>query len=175
MKHLVLVGFMGSGKTSVGRRAARKLRMPFVDTDTRIEQRVGQPIQSIFDRDGEAAFRDIEAEVVAEAADGPPSVISTGGGALLRPANLVALQRRGIVIHLDVEPETVHKRTRRRPTRPLLAGAADPLARIRELMAARAGIYAPADAKVNANRRLVEDVLTDVICEWRRLGGDASP
>lgn len=172
MKHLVLVGFMGCGKSSVGRRAAYRLKLPFVDTDFLIAERAGKSIPELFASEGEAAFRDLESAVIEEVAEGPPAVIATGGGALLRPENVNALRRNGILIHLEVDPSTVLLRTGSRKSRPLLAGAENPMERIRSLMDARKDLYAQADASVNTVGTTTSRAATAAIEEWRRLGGE---
>ena len=174
MKHLVLVGFMGSGKTTVGRKAARRLGLPFVDTDVLIEERAGQPIPEIFAERGEAAFRDLETGALEEAVSGSPSVISTGGGALLRPQNVDILRRNGILIHLEVDAPTVLLRTGNRKSRPLLAGHENPLERIQTLMDSRCEAYAQADVHVNTVGTQMSRVTTAAIEAWRNLGGEES-
>ena len=164
---------MGSGKSTVGRKAAPRLGLPFVDTDVLIAERAGMPIPELFETQGEAAFRDLESEIIKEVAEGPPSVVATGGGALLRRENVDALRRNGVLIHLEVDPPTVLLRTGNRKSRPLLAGAEDPMERIRTLMEARKAIYAQADASVNTVGRPMSRVATAVIEEWRRLDGDS--
>src|SRR5690242_7263721 len=124
----------GSGKTTVGRQLARRLRLPFFDSDHVIEERLGCPIRDYFAREGEAAFRDLEQQVIAQLAQGPDAVIATGGGAVLREANREALRSAGHVVYLRSSPEELHRRLRHDTTRPLLQ-VADPLARLRELYA----------------------------------------
>lgn len=163
---------MGSGKSTVGRKAALRLNLPFVDTDTLIVQRAGKTIPEIFEAEGEAAFRDLESSVIEEAASGPPAVIATGGGALLRPQNVEVLRRRGILIHLEADASTILLRTGSRKSRPLLAGAEDPMERIRTLMESRREVYAQADASVNTDETSMSKVTTKVIEVWKRLGGE---
>ena len=172
MKHLVLVGFMGCGKTTVGRKAALRLKLPFVDTDALIVERAGMSIPELFKQHGEAAFRDLETSMIREVSDGPPAVIATGGGALLRPENVDALRRSGILIHLEADPATVLLRTGSRKSRPLLDGYENPLERIQSLMEARKDLYAQADVSVDTVGPPMSRVATAVIDEWRRLGGE---
>jgi shikimate kinase len=171
MRHLVLVGFMGAGKTSVGRLVSARLGLPFLDTDARIEAGSGMTIPQIFERRGEAAFRDLESAAIRDACEGPAAVISVGGGALIRPENTEALRRCGVLIHLHADARTILARTGSRNDRPLLAGAADPLARIEELLEARREIYAQADARVETTGRTLEEAATAAIREWERWGG----
>jgi len=130
----------GSGKTTVGRQLARRLQIPFVDSDHAIEARLGCSIREFFEREGEARFRDIEEEVVDALTQGPAGVLSTGGGVVLRPANRQHLRERGQVIYLKSTPEELYRRLRHDVNRPLLQ-VADPLTRLRDLYAARDPLY----------------------------------
>ncbi|MDR2153858.1 MAG: shikimate kinase [Burkholderiaceae bacterium] len=137
---IVLVGLPGSGKSSVGRSLARRLQMDCTDTDQVIERRLGCTIRSYFDQHGEAAFRDIEESVIDELTRGKPTVLSTGGGAVLRPANRQRLHERGTVIYLRSSPEQLYRRLRHDTKRPLLQ-VADPLQRLRDLYEEREPLY----------------------------------
>ena len=140
MPLIVLVGLPGSGKTTVGRSLARRLQLPFADSDAVIEQRLGCTIRDYFDHQGEAAFRDVEQAVIDELTQSPPGVLATGGGAVLRPANRRHLRERGTVIYLRASPEQLAKRLRHDTKRPLLQ-VADPLKRLRDLYADRDPLY----------------------------------
>ncbi|MCL1962178.1 MAG: shikimate kinase [Desulfovibrionaceae bacterium] len=137
---IFLIGMPGSGKSTVGRALARRLRMDFADSDHVIEQRLGCTIRGYFDQHGEAAFRDIEETVIDELTRGAARVLATGGGAVLRPANRQRLHERGTVIYLRSSPEQLHRRLRQDTKRPLLQ-VADPLQRLRDLYAARDPLY----------------------------------
>jgi shikimate kinase len=137
---LVLVGLPGSGKSTVGRQLARRLALPFTDTDHVIEQRLGCSIRSFFEREGEEAFRDVEEAVIAELAVQQDGVIATGGGAVLRSANRERLRGAGPVIYLRSTPEDVFRRVKHDKARPLLQ-VADPLKRLRDLHVARDPLY----------------------------------
>jgi shikimate kinase len=145
-ENLVLIGFMGSGKSTVGRELERRLHYPLVDTDQVIEARAGQPIAGIFAGDGgEPAFRAMEAELLAElvdvsVADGQRRIISTGGGICTRAANRGLMRRLGFVVWLHAPFEVIFERTSKNNDRPLLH-TPDPAGRIRELMAAREADY----------------------------------
>jgi shikimate kinase len=139
-RSLVLVGLPGSGKSTVGRQLARRLDLPFHDSDKVIEQRLGCSIREYFDREGEAAFRDVEESVIEELAQGAGGVIATGGGAVLRPANRQRLRAAGSVIYLRSTPEEVFRRVRHDANRPLLQ-VEDPLARLRSLYEERDPLY----------------------------------
>jgi shikimate kinase len=130
----------GSGKSTVGRQLARRLGLPFTDTDHAIEQLAGCSIREFFDREGEAAFRDIEEEVIRELGNGPAGVLATGGGAVLRPANRERLRAAGHTIYLRSTPEEIFRRLRHDTNRPLLQ-VADPLGKLRSLYEERDPLY----------------------------------
>ncbi len=135
-----LIGLPGSGKSTVGRQLARRLQLPFFDSDQAIEARLGCPIREFFERDGEARFRDIEAEVIDGLSQQGAGVLSTGGGAVLRPENCERLRSRGRVIYLKSHPEELIRRLRHDTNRPLLQ-VADPMAKLRELFSVRDPLY----------------------------------
>ncbi len=135
-----LVGLPGSGKSTVGRHLARRLQLPFLDSDHEIEARLGCAIRDFFAREGEAAFREVEEAVIERLTREPQGVLATGGGAVLRPANREHLRRRTTVFYLNATPEDLGRRLRHDSTRPLLQ-VADPMARLRELHAARDPLY----------------------------------
>ena len=137
---IVLVGMPASGKSTVGRSLARRLQMAFVDSDTVIERRLGCTIRSYFDSHGEAAFRDVEEEVIGELALGPAAVLATGGGAVLREVNRQRLRGHGTVLYLRSSPEQLFRRVRHDTRRPLLQ-VADPLKRLQSLYAERDPLY----------------------------------
>jgi len=137
---ICLVGLPGSGKSTVGRQLARRLSLPFVDSDHVIEQRIGCSIRDFFEREGEERFRDIEEQVLDELTQGPAVVLSTGGGSCLREANRGRLHERGQVVYLRSTPEDVFRRIKHDRGRPLLL-VADPLQRLRDLYAARDPLY----------------------------------
>ncbi len=138
--NLFLVGLPGSGKSTLGRVLARRLGMPFVDADTELERRLGVSIPTIFEIEGEAAFRDREQASIAELVIRTGIVLATGGGAVIRPANRERLKANGTVVYLHAEPTTLRERTRKSRHRPLL-NTADPLARLIELYAQRDPLY----------------------------------
>jgi shikimate kinase len=135
-----LIGLPGSGKSTVGRQLARRLRLPFVDSDHAIEQRLGCSIREYFEREGEEHFRDVEQEVLDELTQHHRGVLSTGGGAVLRPANRRHLRERGQVVYLKSSPDELFRRLRHDVNRPLLQ-VADPLSRLRDLFAVRDPLY----------------------------------
>ena len=133
---IVLVGLPGSGKSTVGRQLARRLAIPFIDSDHVIEERLGCSIREFFEREGEARFRDVEQETLDELTQGPPAVLSTGGGSCMRAATRAFLHARGHVVYLRSTPEDIYRRIRHDRGRPLLL-VADPLQRLRDLHEAR--------------------------------------
>ena len=148
MRHVVLVGLSGSGKSTIGRALARRLGRPFVDTDALIVQRAGKPIPRVFEEHGEPAFRAFERDAVQGALSGPDAVIATGGGAPVDPDNRSALWTGNLVIWLDAPVAALAARVGRAGAgRPLLAG--DPMARLEQLRAAREPVYAAAHLRID--------------------------
>ena len=148
---IVLVGLMGVGKSTVGRRLALRLRLPFVDADHEIEAAAGMTITEIFDRFSEPYFRDGERRVIARLMDGAPKVIATGGGAFVNDQTraLILAQSTAVWLHADID--VLAERVRRRDTRPLLRGK-DPRAVLADLAAARDPIYAQAHVHVSSRK-----------------------
>ncbi len=148
---VVLVGMMGSGKTAIGRAMAARLGVDFVDSDSAIEEAAALTIAEIFERDGEAFFRKREAEVLRRLLSGPPSVVSTGGGAFLAEANRDAIAEMGIALWLDADLETLWARVRHKDTRPLLR-TANPKATLAEIFQTRKPVYAKAGLRLAIRR-----------------------
>lgn len=146
-KPIVLIGLMGAGKTTVGRRLAQRMRLPFVDADHEIEAAAGMTVADIFERFGEAHFRDGERRVIARLVDGAPKIIATGGGAFMNEGTRALILDQAIAVWLDAEPAILADRVRRRDTRPLLRGR-DPEAVLAELAAIRNPYYALAPIRV---------------------------
>lgn len=135
-----LVGLPGSGKSTVGRQLARRLHLPFVDSDHAIEERLGCSIREYFEREGEDRFRDVEQEVLDDLTRGHLGVLSTGGGSVLRQANRQNLRQRGKVVYLKSSPDELFRRLRHDMNRPLLQ-VSDPLGRLRDLYSLRDPMY----------------------------------
>ena len=135
-----LIGLPGSGKSTVGRQLARRLQVPFLDSDHVIEQRLGCSIREYFEQEGEARFRDVEAEVLNDLTQQPCGVLSTGGGIVLREANRIHLRERTQVVYLNSTPEELFRRLKHDKSRPLLQ-VADPLGKLRDLHAQRDPLY----------------------------------
>lgn len=138
--NIFFVGLMGAGKTTVGRAVARRLGRPFFDSDHEIEARTGARIPVIFELEGEAGFREREAQVIAELATRDAIVLATGGGAVLRPENRTVLHDRGLVIYLRANPHDLWLRTRKDKNRPLLQ-TEDPKAKLEALYNERDPLY----------------------------------
>jgi shikimate kinase len=173
-KHLVLVGMMGAGKTTVGRACAESLGRPFVDTDDLVSVATGLTIPELFELEGEAAFRALEKQAVADACAAPiPVVIACGGGAIVDPDNRRALRRVGFVVWLQAPTEELHRRVGPDSGRPLLAaGGPGSLERIAAL---REDAYAAtADATVDTSGRAVADVVFEVLDRLRPALGASS-
>lgn len=167
---LTLVGMPGSGKSTVGRQLARRLGLPFFDSDHVIEQRLGCSIRDYFAQAGEEAFREREQEVIAELASGPDAVVATGGGAVLREANRLALRAAGQVIYLRSSPEELYRRLRHDTQRPLLQ-VADPLARLRAMHAERDPLYrAAAHFQIETGRPSVPTLVNMVLMQLELAG-----
>lgn len=169
-----LVGMPGSGKSTVGRQLARRLGLPFVDLDQRLEELLGTSIREFFDAHGEEAFRDRETALLAELAAAPgPLVLSTGGGAVLRESNRAALcQGFAHVVYLRASPEEIYKRIKHDRTRPLLQ-VEDPLARLRDLYRARDPLYRQTAHYVIETGRPTVGTLVNMIVMQLEMAGAA--
>lgn len=166
IENLALIGFMGTGKTSVGRLAAAQLHFRFVDTDEQIERRAGKSITRIFDEDGEPAFREIEAQVVGELDQLTRSVISTGGGLGANLTHLAALKQHALTVCLWARPEAIWRRVRYASHRPLLQDS-DPQAKIYQLLDERSPVYRQADVLINTELRSLREVTRQVVHQFR--------
>lgn len=168
---LSLVGLPGGGKSTVGKQLAKRLGVPFQDSDHVIEDRIGGSIRSFFEQNGEAAFRDIEEAVIAELLAQPTSmVLATGGGAVLRPGNREALHRHSTVIYLRSTPEELYRRLRHDTQRPLLQ-VKDPLAKLRELFEQRDPLYREASHFAIDTGRPSVSTLVNMILMQLELAG----
>ncbi len=167
IRNVALIGFMGSGKSTVGQALARRLKFEFVDTDRLIEEQAGCSVAEIFARDGEAAFRAREREVITGLAARARLVIATGGGVGARPELLDQLKQHALVVWLWASPGTLWERVRTQTHRPLLQ-VPDPPARIRELLAAREPVYRQADVLINVEGRALRQLTAQIATEFRR-------
>jgi shikimate kinase len=151
VRPIVLVGMMGVGKTSVGRRLAATLALPFYDADEEIEKAAGLSVTEIFQRHGESEFRRGERSVIKRLVEGPPHVLATGGGAFMDEATRAMIRDRAISVWLRANLDVLMKRVQRRPTRPLLQ-VPDPRAELQRLLALREPVYAQADVAVESSQ-----------------------
>jgi shikimate kinase len=161
-RSIVLVGMMGAGKSSIGRRVATRLGIPFVDADAEIEKAAGMTITDIFAIRGEAEFRAGEARVITRLLEGGPQVLATGGGAFANPDTRAVIAAKGISIWLKAEFEVLMKRIKRRHDRPLLK-TDDPGATLRKLMQERDPIYALADLTVQSRDVLHDKIVDEIV------------
>ena len=165
------MGLPGSGKTTVGRQLARRLRLPFVDSDHVIEQRIGCTIRTFFEHQGEEAFRDIESQVIDELSAHFQGVLSTGGGSVLRPINREHLRTRGQVFYLRATPEEVFRRLRHDRNRPLLQ-VDDPMKKLRDLYQVRDPLYREAAHYIIETSRPSVSGLVNMIITQLELSGE---
>lgn len=160
-RSIVFVGMMGAGKTTIGRRVAQRLELPFADVDIEIEKAAAQTIPEIFAEHGEAYFRDGERRVIARLLGDGPQVLATGGGAFMNAETRAAIARRAVSVWISADPDVLWARVRTKPSRPLLS-TPDPEGTLRRLVAERYPIYAHADLKVNT-RDVTKDVMAEEI------------
>ena len=171
-RSVVLVGMMGAGKSSVGRRLAIRLGIPFVDADVEIEKAAGMTISEIFAAHGEPYFRAGETRVIARLLEGGPQVLATGGGAFMNTDTRAAIRAKGISVWLRATLDVLNRRIKRRGDRPLLKGV-DPSETLRRLMEERDPVYAEADLTVES-RDVPHETIVDEILEGLRGRIDAS-
>jgi len=164
-RNLALIGFMGSGKSTVGQAVAAQLHFEYVDSDRLIETAAGMTIQEVFTRFGESAFRDLEKRVVADLARRRDTVIATGGGLGANPEHLASLKTHALVVCLWASAEVVWERVHHHTHRPLLQ-VPDPLGRIRELLAQREPVYRQADVLINTGLRQFREVVQQVVIHF---------
>ena len=173
-RSVVLVGMMGAGKSTIGRRLSARLRLPFLDADVEIEAAAGMSIPDIFETHGEQHFRDGEARVISRLLDGGPGVLATGGGAFMREETRNRIRDKAISIWLKADAEIIMRRVKRRADRPLLQ-TADPEATVGRLLSEREPIYQHADLTVWSrdvpHEKIVEECIEAL---YGRLCGDAT-
>jgi shikimate kinase len=167
--NIVLIGFMGAGKTTVSKALAEKTGKEFIELDDLIVKRAGKPITRIFDEDGEICFREFEIAVTKEIAGSENRVIATGGGIVLNRINIDRLKQNGVIVCLTVSPSEILKRTAADDSRPLL-NMPDKESRIKELITGRKPFYErAADITVNTSRRNIDSIVSEIM---KRLGED---
>jgi shikimate kinase len=160
--NIVLTGFMGTGKTAVGRRVADALHCAFEDVDRLIERRSGRSVEAIFSSEGEAAFRKLEADTIVELVKRDHIVISTGGGALIDPVNHEQLTKNGLLICLTARVGTLLERLKNDGTRPLLAGE-NLESRLERLMKERESVYARCPVQIMTDGKTISEVTAEII------------
>ena len=173
-RSVVLVGMMGAGKSSIGRRLAQRLGVTFVDADAEIEAAAGMTIAEIFATYGEPYFRSGEQRVIARLLESGPKVLATGGGAFINPETRAGVRQKGVSVWLKAEFEVLMRRVKRRATadRPMLQG--DPAQRIRHLMDERYPLYAEADVTVISREVSHEIIVNEIVSELARVLGVAA-
>jgi shikimate kinase len=160
--NIVLTGFMGTGKTAVGRHLAAELHIPFIDVDSTISKKAGKSIQDIFASEGEPAFRSLESDVIAELAKHDKTVIATGGGALLSAKNRENLQKSGVLVCLRARMGTLLERLKDDPTRPLLSGE-NLASKIERLMKERQAVYSLCPVQIDTDGKTIAQAAQEII------------
>ena len=175
-RSIVLVGMMGAGKSTIGRRLAARLRLPFLDADAEIEAAAGMSIPDIFESHGEPHFRDGEARVIARLLETGPSILATGGGAFMREETRNRIRDKAVSIWLKADADTILKRVKRRVDRPLLQ-TADPAATIGRLIDERHPVYQLADITIASREVLHEKIVEECIAalhDWLCAGNQTA-
>ena len=165
-RSIVLVGMMGAGKSSIGRRLGRRLGLPFVDADVEIERVANMTIPEIFAAWGEPAFRDGERRVIARLLGGGPQVLATGGGAFMSPETRARIAERGLSVWLRADADVLMRRVRKRADRPLLR-TPDPEGTLRRLLAEREPTYALADIEIHSREAPHEAAVEEIVAALR--------
>jgi shikimate kinase len=167
-RHLILIGFMGTGKTSIGRQVANFLLIPWRDTDQLLEQKWGCPVKDFFAAQGEAAFRDQETKMLQQTLHRViPTLITTGGGIVLRPENETMMKQRGWVVALSAQPQEVMRRLQQDQRRPLLQGG-NRTEKVEQLFAQRASKYDFADLIIDTTHRSTQGVAKQICKFWNQ-------
>lgn len=169
-KPVVLVGLMGAGKSTIGRRLGHALSLPFVDSDQEIVEAAGCSISDIFEMYGEAIFRDLEQRVLLRLITGEPCVLATGGGAFINPAIRQAIKEKAISVWLKADLDVLVERTSRRDTRPLLK-TGDKSAILGKMIEDRYPVYAEANIVIDSNAGLHETVVEQIVAALQKWAG----
>jgi shikimate kinase len=170
IRHVVLIGLPGSGKTTVGKLVADTLQAPFVDIDAIVARKEGRPISMIFAEKGEAVFREMERVEMEAALGGTPAIIAPGGGWAAQPGALSSVQQRGLVVYLKTRAETAASRAAPQGNRPVLMGE-DPTLQMRQLLKEREPFYVLADATVETDRKAPAKVVEEIVRLARTRAG----
>ena len=165
-RNLILVGFMGTGKTHIGHALAKRLELTFMDMDDAIVERAGKPIPEIFADDGEAQFRSLERQLVIDIAGQTGLVVATGGGVVLNPANVQDFSKSGLVICLSATPEVILSRVEHDTNRPLL-NAGDKMEKIQTLLASRQALYEAIPNQIDTSELNAEAVVDRILSLYR--------
>ena len=170
IRHVVLIGLPGSGKSTVGKMVADALKAPFLDIDATVTRKEGRPISMIFAEKGEAVFREMERVEMETALCGSPSIIAPGGGWAAQEGALASVQQRGLVVYLKTRPETAATRAAPQGNRPMLMGE-DPSLQMRQLLKDREPFYVLADATVETDRKAPAKVVEEIVRLARTRAG----
>lgn len=165
--NIYLIGFMGTGKSTIGRQLAQQLHYQFFDSDQAIEAKAGLPIAEIFEQAGEAAFRELEREFIESGHPQEGCVISCGGGLIMQPGLKEVMQKRGIIVSLFASAETIYERVRHHRHRPLL-NVENPLAEIQRLLEVRLPVYREAGVGVLTDGRPAADIVAHILRIYQR-------
>lgn len=171
MPNLVLIGFMGTGKTTVGKKLAKRLNMKFIDTDHEIERVTGMTPNTIFKKHGEIRFRSEEKAAVKRITREDNQVVATGGGIVLDPENVQLLQQNGVIICLQADPEVIYQRLKRKKNRPLLK-TDNPLETIKRLLTERQPFYGCTDEIVDTSNRELDEVVAEILRIYQNKNKD---
>jgi len=161
-KNIVLIGFMGCGKSLTSNKLAETLNRKVISTDKLIEQKEGQVIAEIFEKSGEGYFRRVEKEIIKEISGQSDLIIDCGGGVVMDDENMANLKKNGLVIYLAASPESIYENIKHQPRRPLL-NVADPQLKITELLQERKPYYEKADRTINTDHRTINQIAEDVL------------
>lgn len=162
-KHLILIGMMGTGKTTVGQKLAQKISLPWIDTDSEIEEELGMTIAQYFKEFGEEAFRKKETQILYDLLKGPTTIITTGGGIVLKSENRKQMVKNGWVIQLRADPEVIIERAKQAAgTRPLLQGNLQE--KVNQIIRDRQGMYDFADWSIDTSKLSVDQVVDHILC-----------
>lgn len=162
MKNIVLTGFMGTGKSGVGKILSKKLSYILIDSDTEIEKEQKMSITDIFRQHGEAIFRDIESDIIKRLSEMENVVISTGGGVVLRESNIENLRKKGVIVCLTASAETILRRVEHSNDRPLLQ-VDNPLQKIKELLNSREQYYRNADITISTEGKSLKEIASEIL------------
>ena len=162
-KNIVLIGPMGSGKSSIGRTIAKKLNRRFIDTDRFIERKYGQTVHEIFEAQGESSFRTLEKEIIKKISQYIGIVIATGGGSIKDPENFKVLKESGWIVALSASPEILYDRIKGKRVRPLLLNESNPVDKLEEIIRERKQMYLQADFQMDTDGKEIESIADEII------------